>query len=283
MSKNDKEIASRLPRNFHKTFIPERQYLNSILRFAARGASGDIQKIAAETGIPTGTSSGKVDPTLDYCRGMGLINLPETRSSIKVPELTPFGRVVILEDPFLKDPVTQWLAHLNLCSPLKGAEIWYQTFYKGTNLLGLKFNRNTLEQWLASACDAPIGGLIGPLIRMYEDEASFKSCGVLSENNGIISRKIAPIKPYMAIGYGVWLIGLMESIAKPGTQVTLTELEQKCGWITITGWNPMETVAVLNIIENKGILSVDRQMNPWIFKAKDLSENLWPRTYEDLL
>jgi len=59
MSKNDKEIASRLPRNFHKTFIPERQYLNSILRFAARGASGDIQKIAAETGIPTGTSSGK--------------------------------------------------------------------------------------------------------------------------------------------------------------------------------------------------------------------------------
>jgi len=80
----------------------------------------------------------------------------------------------------------------------------------------------------------------------------------------------------------VWLIGLMESIAKPGTQVTLTELEQKCGWITITGWNPMETVAVLNIIENKGILSVDRQMNPWIFKAKDLSENLWPRTYEDL-
>jgi len=283
MSKKQKASPNRLPRNFHKSFMPERQYLNAILRFAARDGSGDIQKIAAETGIPTGASSGKVDPTLDYCRGMGLITIPETRSAVKTPELTPFGRVVMLEDPFLKEPLTQWLAHFNLCDVNYGAEMWFQTFVRGNTRLGSEFSRDTLEEWLAFTCNLPKGGLIGPLVRMYQDDASFKVCGVLTENNGIINRKVAPITNSMTLGYGVWLIGLMESIAKPGSQLTLTELEEQCGWITISGWNPMEIVKVLSLIENKGILSVDRQMNPWILKAKDSSASLWRRIFEDLL
>lgn len=263
--------------------MPERQYLNAILRFAARGGSGDIQQIASETGIPTGASSGKVDPTLDYCRGMGLITLPETRSAIKSPELTPFGRILMLEDPFLKEPLTQWLAHFHLCDINKGAEMWYQTFNKGSMRLGLEFSRDTLEEWLAFSCNVPKGGLIGPLVRMYEDDAAFKNSGILTENNGIINRKIAPINNTMALGYGSWLIALMESIAKSGSQLTITEIEEKCGWISISGWNPMEIVTILSLIENKGLLSVDRQMNPWILKAKDSAANLWRRIFEDLL
>ena len=56
---------SRLPRNFHKTFKPERQYIHAMLRFAASGQEGDYQSIAAATGIPTGVSSGKVPAILD--------------------------------------------------------------------------------------------------------------------------------------------------------------------------------------------------------------------------
>jgi hypothetical protein len=71
-----------------------------MLRFAASGREGDYQFISAATGIPTGSSSGKVPAILDYCRGMGLIRLTgQERSAIKKPELTPFGRVVLLEDP----------------------------------------------------------------------------------------------------------------------------------------------------------------------------------------
>lgn len=122
---------SRLPRNFHKSFKPERQYINALLRFAAAGKSGSYQEIASETGIPMGVSSGKVPAIIDYCRGMGLIRLTgSNRTSIKKPDLTPFGRIVLLEDPFLKLNITQWVAHLNLCSPLCGAEVWYQTFFR---------------------------------------------------------------------------------------------------------------------------------------------------------
>jgi hypothetical protein len=122
----------RLPRNFHKTFIPERQYINAMLRFAASGGIGDYQDIASKTGIPMGNSSGKVPSILDYCKGMGLVKLNNRyKKGIKKPELTSFGRTVLLNDPFLKERVTQWIAHLNLCSPIFGADVWYYTFFKG--------------------------------------------------------------------------------------------------------------------------------------------------------
>ena len=137
---------NRLPRNFHKTFKPERQYIAAMLRYAAAGKEGDYQAIAADTGIPTGTSSGKVPAILDYCRGMGLLRLSGAdRSAIKRPELTSFGRMVLLEDPFLKTAISQWIAHLNLCSPLTGADVWYQLFFVGTQALGKSFPRTKLE------------------------------------------------------------------------------------------------------------------------------------------
>jgi len=41
---------------------------------AAGENEGTDQEISAETGIPTGQSSGKASAMLDYCRGMGLIH-----------------------------------------------------------------------------------------------------------------------------------------------------------------------------------------------------------------
>jgi len=283
MSDKKKDSHHRLPRNFHKTFIPERQYLHAMLRFAARGGSGDMQAIAAETGIPTGISSGKVSPTLDYCRGMGLIQVPEVRSAVKTPELMPFGRAVLLEDPYLKEQLTQWLAHLCLCDLRGGAEIWYQTFLNGSNRLGMEFKRDVLEEWLAYSCNTEKGGLIGPLVRMYEDDSSFKSCGVLAEIDGKLVRKVAPIKEFMALGYGAWLISMMEMVAKQGAQVTVVELEEKCGWRTIAGWSLLESQRVLELVERKGLLSVDRHMNPWILRARETATNSWRNIYNDLI
>ena len=85
----EKARHHRLPRNFHRTFKPERQYIHAMLRFAASGREGDAVAIGEATGIPTGASCGKVPAIIDYCRGMGLIVLtgPE-RSAVKRPELT---------------------------------------------------------------------------------------------------------------------------------------------------------------------------------------------------
>ncbi|MDD5678853.1 MAG: hypothetical protein PHW60_12825 [Kiritimatiellae bacterium] len=275
---------NRLPRNFHKTFKPERQYINAMLRYAASGQEGDAQAIAAATGIPTGASSGKVPAIMDYCRGMGLIRLvgPE-RSSLKKPDLTPFGRIVLLEDPYLKTSVSQWIAHFNLCAPLTGADVWYHTFFAGTQGLGLQFSRAKLEEYLSVIYGVDKSGIIGPLIGTYEDEAAFKACGALSETDGVIVRKPAPISDELGLGYGAWILQLIaEHFPKQG-QVSITELDTVAGWRTIPGWDITYLQRALNLVERKDLIEVDRHMEPWLMLPKYSPDETWKRIYNDML
>jgi hypothetical protein len=276
--------GQRLPKNFHETFIPERQYIHALMRFAASGKSGNILEIASETGIPTGKSSGKVQPTIHYCIGMGMIQLtPQKQAAIKKPELTPFGRIVFLEDPFLKEHVTQWIAHFNLCNPLIGAEIWYQVFFKGFQSLGNSFSRTQLNDFLCLMNGVNHKKIIGPLVRMYEDDAAFKICGALSSSGDEIHKNPAPISNEFAKAYGAWLLQLLADHFPNNPQVTVTDLENKAGWQTIPSWTISDIHLVLEIIEQKGILEVDRHMTPWILYPTANLEKIWMCIYDDLI
>lgn len=278
-----KKQFRRLPRNFHKTFKPERQYINAMLRYAASGQSGDYQEIARATGIPTGASSGKVPAILDYCQGMGLIQLvgPE-RSAVKKPELTSFGRIVLLEDPFLKCSVTQWIAHLNLCGPLTGADVWHQTFFAGAPTLGQNFAREKLESYLGVVYGTLKGGLIGPLIGTYEDEAAFKLCGALSESAGAVTRKPAPIENELGRAYGAWLVQLMADHFPKQQQVPLTDLDSAAGWRTIPGWDSSAVLSVMQLFERKALVEVDRHMEPWLISVRIKPAEAWRNIYLDV-
>jgi hypothetical protein len=274
----------RLGRSFHQTFKPERQYLHAVLHFAAAGGQGDIQNIAAATGIPTGTSSGKVQPTLDYSRGMGLIALADgTTSSVKRPELTPFGRVVLLEDPYLRLPITQWLAHLNLCSPLSGADVWFQTFFVGAEALGKSFTRSDLERHLSLVYGVDTSKAIGPMLGAYQDEASLGTCGALTEDGDVIRKKPAPVSEGMARGYGAWLLALLASHFPKQHQVPVTELDRAAGCWSIPSWDLFQRQRVLDLVARKGLITVDRQMEPWLVAPAADVLQAWKNIYEDLL
>lgn len=280
------EVAqdNRLSRNFHRTFKPERQYIAAMLQFAASGAEGDAQAIATATGIPTGSSTGKVPAILDYCRGMGLLRLiGQERSAVKKPELTPFGRTLLLEDPYLKTSLSQWVAHLNLCSPVTGADIWYQVFFKGSHSLGMAFERSKLDSYLSLVYKVEKEGLIGPLIGMYEDGAAFGVCGALSETNNSVIRRPAPTSDEFGYAYGAWLLQLLADHFPKNGQVAVTELDSKAGWRRIPGWDISTHQRVLELIERKGLLDVDRHMEPWLVRPKCSPETAWKRIYDDLL
>lgn len=274
----------RLPRNFHKTFIPERQYIYAMLQYAASNQAGNYQEISIATGIPTGTSSGKVPAILDYCRAMGLVQLVgEERSAIKQPELTPFGRIVLLEDPYLKEKVTQWIAHFNLCGPLTGADVWYHIFLEGAQTLGHSFKRNKLEEHLSLVYGTQRSNLIGPVVRMYEEEAAFRACGALSENSGNITRKSAPISNEFGFAYGAWMLQLMSDHFPKTWQMTVTDLDDRAGWRTIPGWDIDNLQRALDLIERKGIVEVDRHMNPWLLSPAAALGETWGKIYDDLI
>jgi|LSQX01.2.fsa_nt_gb hypothetical protein len=274
----------RLLRNFHKSFKPERQYINALLRYAASGKSGDYQEIADETGIPMGGSSGKVPAILDYSLGMKLVELVgQTKSAIKKIDLTAFGRSVLLEDPFLKLNVTQWLAHLNLCSPLCGAEVWYQTFFPGKQSLGMVFERSHLEKHLLSVLKVDSERIIGPLVGTYEDDAAFRICGALSEEKRIITRNVAPVSEDFAYAYGAWILQLLQDHFPDNAQVSILELDAVAGCRTIPGWDIDDFQKVLQLIERKGLADVDRHMEPWLIQPTEELETAWQLIYSDII
>ncbi len=284
MSSKSKQ-SKRLPRNFHKTFKPERHYINAMLHFAASGKTGDFQEIASVTGIPMGKSSGKVPAILDFCRGMGLVSLSDNseRSSQKTPELTFFGRVVLLEDPFLKCEVTQWVAHFNMCNPKYGADVWYHTFFVGAQALGDKCKRGRLEDHLRLVYGPSQKNMIGPMVGMYEDEASFKNCSVLSELKGMVSKKAAPIVDELGRGYGAWIIQLINDFFPTQQQVPIIDLDKLAGWRTIPAWSITSAIAALDLVEKKGLISVDRHMEPWLIRSEVSVELAWQDIYMDII
>ena len=136
-----------LPLNFPQDFLPERRLLSRLLPFAGAGGSGDKVQIGAQTGIPTGASTGKVEPMIQYARGMGLLQATRAAGRWQLA-LTELGKMVMANDPYLSQPVTLWLLHLMLCRrhglsiPATGiADAWFALFAEGGLRLGNDFTR----------------------------------------------------------------------------------------------------------------------------------------------
>jgi hypothetical protein len=285
-SKTKKDIIrnNRLKRNFHKTFIPERQYINAILKFSASGGVGNYQEISSQTYIPMGKSSGKVPAIMDYCKGMGLIDLSSSyNKSIKQPKLTTLGRTVLLNDPFLKEDVTQWIAHFNLCDPISGADVWYYCFFEGHRELGKSFSMEDINKYLSRIYKINKTNLVGPLIRMYQDDSSFNKCNVLQQKNDLIFRRIAPMSNDFSLAYGAWILELMKKYFPNHNQVSITELEEMTGWRSISGWDYSETEIVLELIQRKELLEIDRTMKPWLLRALKDNNETWKAIYDDMI
>jgi hypothetical protein len=283
--KQEKQASnSRLAKNFHRTFMPERQFLGALLKYAAGNGTYDLQSIADATGIPTGKSSGKALPTADYSMAMGLVKFKSAANKPAELCLSDFGRIVFLEDKFCREELTQWIAHCFLCNEATGAEVWYQLFWNGAPVFGNAFSRSQATAWL----ETMMGGkdatkAVAPAFSMYDSEASFAQCGALHVNGDAVFRKSPPIKPSYRIGYAAWLSQCVEDAGRGGAQVTVDELERLCGFRSITSWSLPESQQVLAFMEQKGLVSVDRHMHPWIVCFKFPSRQLWNRLFEEFI
>ena len=116
--------------NFALTFKPEKQYIGCLLKIAERAQPMSTKQISLETGIPMGTSSGKVVPHIDYCKFMGLIDYERIDSNTYQLSLTPLGEVVLDEDPGIKEELSLILLHSMLVRNIEGAPIWDEMYHK---------------------------------------------------------------------------------------------------------------------------------------------------------
>jgi hypothetical protein len=66
-------------------------------------------------------------------------------------------------------------------------------------------------------------------------------------------------------------------------QVSATELDAKAGWRTIPGWDVGTHQQILEMVERKGLIEVDRHMEPWLICPKVKTEAAWKQIYDDLM
>ena len=118
---------------------------------------------------------------------------------------------------------------------------------------------------------------------MYTDEAAFKVCAAISEINGIITKKAAPILDELGRGYGAWMLQIIKDNFPAQQQVPVTDLDQKAGWKTIPGWSISSAIAALDLLEKKGLIGVDRHMEPWLIQARMSPEQAWKDIYSDMI
>ena len=113
--------------NFHQTFPPSADALSRLLADCPMGEPLTKEEISACTGIPTGKSSGKVEPHIAYAEYMGLLKDKRTDGKHFLT-LTPLGQTILTQDPGFQETVTLLVCHFRLTSPFGGAPLWSGMF-----------------------------------------------------------------------------------------------------------------------------------------------------------
>ena len=271
-----------LPLSFHKSFIPERRLIARLLDYAVLGKEGSLKEISHETGIPMGESTGKTQAVVDYATAMGLISVEagETRGR-KRPILTAFGRAVYREDRYLSEQLSQWLAHMSMCRSDIGARAWYEVFARGYRSLGSSFGKKNLEDHLATVF-GPGPNRTGPILSVYTDDAALGRTGALTVLDEAISRNKAPLLSAYWLPYSVYVLALMDAVFPGESQVTVADFNARTFLFDICLWGAADLEYALSHIERKGLISVDRQMRPWILERCAVTDEAWLRLFEDV-
>jgi len=263
--------------NFPMTFFCERQSISKLLNLAERNYSGSIQKISDDTGIPTGKSSGKVKPHIDYATGMGLIN-PGFDKGIYYLTLTSFGKIVQKSDPFLDLPITQWLAHANMCDPIDGANSWVKIF---TDWITTDTRSKDL---ISSIADIPMTKL-RPLFQMYEKRESFGKIGVLRKEGDEFRRIQASISYEWNRGYSALILSLLERYfhSEGRKQISIPEFIQVTKLPYRFFWQGDDFLRVMQNLTSLGFVKISNLVDPPVIQSLVSAEQVWGTIYDDIV
>ena len=261
-----------LPLNFPETFLPERRLLASLLRFSVEKGVGNKMDISEETGIPTGESSGKVEPMIHYAFGMGLI-FARKKSACWKMEPTILGRLIFTEDPNLSEPVTLWLLHLLLCrrKSLEGratglADAWFALFADGTQRIGNRFDQATFREHLTErhGVKGYLKGLSGLVPRSYLQSTCFGSINALSEEETpdgqtFFLRRPAPADSIYFPAYSACLFLAWDALFAGQNQLAIEDLLSQSRCLAVMGLDRLGKTRWIDWMADHHLLQLDRQ------------------------
>ena len=274
-----------LPLNFPQTFLPDRRLLGLQLACAERNGGGNQEAIGAATGIPTGKSTGKVEPMIRYAQGMGLIHVEKADGDWRL-SLTRLGQVVRREDPFLSEPVSLWLLHLllsrrcGLTTPALGiADAWFALFAEGQFRLGPRFSQSDYLDFLTARHGEKsyLKSLSGLVPQMYLEDSSFAVMAALTlEGTGqdaVFVRAAAPVERTFFPAYSAYFFLVWDEQFGGDRQLAFNDFTRVTRLLSVVGWGDASVARWLDWMVERGLVQLDRYTGaPVLLRLRETGE-----------
>lgn len=282
----DKLIKTNL--EFHQTFKPERNCLNSLLTDLDVCSGKDVQEISKITGIPTGKSSGKVVPTICYLEYMGMISGTLANKKYTL-SYTVLGETVVQEDPGLMEQLTLLLMHCMMVRKYAGAELWQYIICNTLPKYHGKISKTNLETELALHFQktvnlAPFNGTYNTLFSsLHLVEISSNEYSLIPHN---FNEECIYLYAYILYEYWDEWISSFDPTEKDALKISNTELTSlqlaEIGFRFPFGWNEQDEYRTLEAMNDKGIITLNRQMTPFSIRRIYSKEHLIDLLYSEL-
>nr|WP_254202722.1 hypothetical protein [Acinetobacter sp. BY484] len=230
------------------------------------------QEISQKTGIPTGSHSGKVEPTVFYAYSCGLIDANKEKGLWSL-SLTPLGKVILTEDEILNEDITLYMMHLmmnriDLDDPQQGINAaWYDVFIASKYALSDKFKIDQLEEFIIAKYGKKsyFRNFLNQIIASYDQsnfDSPFSKIKVLDvnkfENQYGAIRLSAPLEYRFFPAYSAFLFLEWDRLFQGQSQISFDEFLSLTRWNLVLNWSNKHFYRLLDWIAEKGFIQVDR-------------------------
>lgn len=254
-------MAKKIDINFHKSFFPDMEYISKILKIADNYDYITKEEISEITGIPTGKVSGKVEPHIQYSKYMNLINYDKDNKKYLIRK-TPLGEIILSEDPYMQENLSKNLCNYFLTSRNFGADMWFQIFRNIPSYLGTEISINVLQLELSKIYTTSSNIKLGPFNGTYTKNNSLKNVNMLKVTESGYEFVPHKYEPQYLFLYAYSLFEELMMLDINRKEFTTEEIFLNIMWNRGFQWSEKMAMEVLDNLAIKGVIHINRQLNP---------------------
>lgn len=270
--------------NFHESFCPDFEHIAKIIQIADQYEGLTKEEISDITGIPTGASSGKVEPHIYYAKFMNLIEFEKERSKYKIKS-TSLGRIILNEDPYFLEDISKLICNYFLTSKFYGAIMWNKIIRE----MPLKYGNEIKESLIIKDLHEEFGIQIKltAFRSCYNSEKSMATLSLINveeqNDNPIIKLNKNIYNDENIYVYAYTLIRELEKLDNSRKEFTVNEILDNISWGKGFLWDEEVSISVLEKLNDLNIINLNRQLNPITIIVNKNSEDIIDSLYSMLI
>lgn len=270
--------------NFHASFCPDFEYIAKIIQIADQYEGLTKEEISDITGIPTGASSGKVEPHIYYAKFMNLIEFEKERSKYKIKS-TSLGRIILNEDPYFLEDISKLVCNYFLTSKSYGAIMWNKIIREMPVRYGNEIKESLIIKDLYEEFGIQIK--LTAFRSCYNSEKSMATLSLINveeqNDDSIITLNKNIYNDENIYVYAYTLIRELEKLDNSRKEFTINEILDNISWGKGFLWDEEVSISVLEKLNDLNIINLNRQLNPITIIVNKNSEDIIDSLYSMLI